>query len=314
MPAIWLMGRATNMWYLTAFSVTWYFLAGLAIALISILTGLLAEESERGRVFSILALTSPMGALIGGFATGPIADRWGYPTMFAVLSLFGVLWPLTGLLLKDKVVAPVQHGDTVIVAEKPGLGGGFYLLFVASLAASVVTFVFMMGRSLAMNDLGLAAAAISSAAAIGGAATLPLPPLVGWLSDRAGRRRFLALGYLAGTVGLLCLAVSVSLWHFWVVSFLVSIVMPVNMGVGSALTTDLVPRESVGRGISLFSATNWVGGVIGYAGAGYAIQHVGLTATFVIGASLPLMAIVLLILIRVHRREGLAAYSENGVA
>jgi MFS family permease len=310
-PAIWLMGRAANIWSLTAFSVTWYFLAGLAIALISILAGLLAEETERGRVFGILALTSPVGALIGGLATGPIADRWGYPTMFAVLSLFGVLWPLTGLLLKERGVAPVHHGDTAIVAEEPGLGGSFYLLLVASLAASVVTSVVMMGRSLAMNDLGLAAAAISGAAAIGGAATLPLPPLVGWLSDRAGRKRFLALGYLAGTAGLLCLAVSVSLWHFWVVSFLVSIVMPVNMGVGSALTTDLVPRESVERGISLFSATNWVGAVIGYAGVGYAIEHLGLTATFVIGASLPLIAIVLLILVRVRRRERLAAYAGN---
>ena len=91
---------------------------------------------------------------------------------------------------------------------------------------------------------------------------------------------------------------SVSLWHFWVASVLVNSLIPVNMGVGSALVTDLVPRESVGRGISLFSATAWVGGIIGYAGTGYAIQHLGLTSTFVIGAFLPLIAIVLLIPIR----------------
>ena len=88
----------------------------------------------------------------------------------------GILCPLTGLLLKDKVVAQVRRGETVTAGERPGLGGSFYLLFLASLTASVASFVFMMGRSLAMNDLGLAAAAISSAAAISGAATLPLPP------------------------------------------------------------------------------------------------------------------------------------------
>jgi MFS family permease len=308
-PAIWLMGRATNIWYLTAFSATWYFSAGMTITLISILAGLFAEETERGRVFGILALTSPVGALIGGFATGPIADRWGYPAMFTALSLFGILWPLTGLLLKDKVVARAQRVETSAAGEKPRLGGSFYLLFLASLTASVASFVVMMGRSLAMNDLGLAAAAISSAVAIGGAATLPLPPLVGWLSDRVGRKQFLTLGYLAGTVGLLCLVVSVSLWHFWVVSFLVSILTPVNMGVGSALTTDLVSRESVGRGISLFSATTWIAGIIGYAGTGYAIQRLGLTSAFVIGAFLPLIAIILLIPIRVPRRERSASYS-----
>jgi MFS family permease len=162
----------------------------------------------------------------------------------------------------------------------------------------------MMGRSLAMNDLGFAAAAISSAAAIGGAATLPLPPLVGWLSDRAGRKQYLALGYLAGTAGLLCLVVAESLWHFYVGSFLVSILGPINLGVGCALATDLISRESVGRGISLFSATTWIGGIIGYAGTGYAIQHLGLAPTFVIGAFMPLIAIVSLVLIRAPRREG----------
>jgi predicted MFS family arabinose efflux permease len=77
---------------------------------------------------------------------------------------------------------------------------------------------------------------------------------------------------------------------------------------------NLVPRESVGRGISLFSTTTWVGGIIGYAGTGYAIQHLGLASTFVIGAFLPLIAIVLLILIRVDRREESASHSENSAA
>ena len=202
-PAVWLLGRATNVWYLTALSATWYFLAGMTVTLISILAGLFAEETERGRVFGILALTYPVGALIGGLPAGSIADRWGYPTMFAVLSLFGILWPLTGLLLKDKEVARVQRGETATAGERPGLGGSFYLLFLTSLVAYVASFIFFMGRSLAMNDLGFGATAISSAGAIGGAATLPLPPLVGWLSDRVGRKQFLILGYLAGMVGLL---------------------------------------------------------------------------------------------------------------
>jgi MFS family permease len=292
------MGRAPNIWYLTAFSATFYLWAGMTVTLISILVGLFARETERGRAFGILALTNPLGSLVGGFMAGPIADRWGYTAMFAVLSLFGILWPLTGFLLKDKEVARVQPGETATAEKRPGLGGSFYLLFLASLAAMVASFVSTLGRSLVMNDLGFAATAISSAGAISGAATLPLPPLIGWLSDRVGRKLFLALGYLIGTVGLLVLPASVSLWHFWVASLLLSIFWAVNIGVGPALVTDLVPRESLGRGVSLFSTTTWIGGIIGFAGTGYAVQALGMTATFVVGAFLTLMAILLLIPIR----------------
>jgi MFS family permease len=298
MPGIWLMGRAANIWQLAALTATGCFLFGVGITLIRILAGLFAGETERGRVFGILALASPLGALAGGLATGPMADRWGYPTMFAVLFLFLGLWPLTGLLVEDKEVARIRRGEASTVEERPGLGGGFALLLLASLAATVANFVSLLGRSLAMDDLGFVAAAISGTAAVGGAVALPLPPLVGWLSDRVGRKRFLALCYLAGAAGLSVLAASVFLWHFWVAASLLSVSVSVNNAVGSALVTDLVPQESLGRGMSLFGATPWVGGIIGYAGAGHAIQNLGMTPTFIVGAFLPLIAIVLLIPIR----------------
>jgi hypothetical protein len=50
-PAVWLMGQTRSLWLLTAFSATWYFLGGMTLALLSVLAGLYAEETERGRVF-----------------------------------------------------------------------------------------------------------------------------------------------------------------------------------------------------------------------------------------------------------------------
>ena len=69
------------------------------------------------------------------------------------------------------------------------------------------------------------------------------------------------------------------------------------------MVTDLVPERSLGKGMSLFTATTWVGGIVGFAGTGYAVQHLGKTSTFVMGAFMPLLAIVLLIPIRQAGRE-----------
>jgi len=303
-PALWLMGRATNVWCLAALSAVFCFCVGVASTLINILAGLFAAEAARGRIFGILALTPVLGTLIGGFTAGSIADRWGFPTMFATVALFGILWPLTGSRLQDKTAGRVhiRRADASTVSEQPGLGGSFNLLLMASLAVGVNTYVAYLGRSWVMDDLGFNAAAISRTGAIAAAITLPLPAVIGWLSDRVGRKRLLALGYLAGTPCLLIMAVSVSAWHFWAALALMNVASAV-VSVGSALVTDLVPQEALGRGLSLFNATTWVAGIVGSAGTGYAFQNFGAFSTFILGALLPLIAIVLLIPIRQAAQE-----------
>jgi hypothetical protein len=89
-----------------------------------------------------------------------------------------------------------------------------------------------------------------------------------------------------------------SLVHFWAVAILLSLVGSVAGGIGSALVIDLVPQESLGRGLSLFSAMGWIGGIVGYAGTGYAIENVGLAPTMVAGTLVTLAAVALLVPIR----------------
>jgi len=50
-------------------------------------------------------------------------------------------------------------------------------------------------------------------------------------------------------------------------------------------------------------ATVWIGGVLGFAGTGYAFQNLGVLPTFIIAISLPLTAIAFLTLIRSEQQE-----------
>ena len=299
-PIAWLTGRVGNIWGLSVLTAMLWFCGGLGLALINILTGLSAGEDERGKVFGILSLTGGLGALIGGLATGFIVDRWGFPAMFTAVAVFLILWPLAGTFLTDKEVERVQ-GEDRLAKERPGLGKSYHFLFAASLVASIAGFVIVLGRSLLMSDLGFGAMAIASTGAVAGLVAMPLPLLMGWLSDRTGRKIFLYLGYLAGIISLSVLAISASLWHFCIVLVLQAIFTAVNGTVGNALVTDLVSRESLGRGLSLYGATGWIGAVLGFAGAGYALQSLGTLPTFIIGICLALIAIVLVI--PIHSEE-----------
>jgi MFS family permease len=169
---------------------------------------------------------------------------------------------------------------------------------VANLVAALAAFTGTLSLSLRMDTLGFAAAAISSTTAVGSAVTLPLPLLIGWLSDRLGRKRFLVLCFLSSAGGLVLLAMSSALWHFWLVMVLVTVSSTIRYSVGPALANDLIPRRSLGRGLGLFGATNWMGAIVGFTATGQAVQRLGLTPTLVGAAVLPLVAIGLLLFVQ----------------
>ena len=97
---------------------------------------------------------------------------------------------------------------------------------------------------------------------------------------------------------MLILAISTSLWHFWITAALSYVLFDVNRGIGSAFVTDLVSEESLGKGIALFNVMPWIGGILGYALTGYAIQIFGITSTFIAGAFLPFIAIIFIFLVK----------------
>jgi MFS family permease len=311
-PIAWLMGRAGNIWSLTLLTAVLWAIGGLSLALASILTGLSAGEHERGKIYGILSLSNGLGSLIGSLFIGYIAERWGYPAMLTAVALFFVLSPLASFFLEEKDSQPsIDEAGTA--KQKLPLGRNFQLLFTASLVASISAFVIALGRSLKMDALDFGALAISATSAIGGLVAMPIPFLMGWLSDRSGRKLYLYLGYLAGMVSLFVLARSISLWNFSLVIVLQAIFFGINMSVGNALVIDIVPPQSLGRGLSLFSATSWIGGILGFAGAGYAMQNLGVSTTFIIAMCLPLIGIFLLIPIR-SKVNGYRAGANSGIS
>lgn len=297
-PLAWLMGQVNSILALTLLTALLWFCGGMGLALIAVLTGMSAGENERGKIFGILSLTSGLGAVVGGLGTGWLVKNWGYTTMFSALTVFMLLWPLTALLLEEKEDKKFQHEEDIPRKPKP-LGNSYLLLFSASIMASIAGFFIVLIRSLTMSDMGFGPLEISSTAVVGGLISMPLPFLMGWLSDRIDRKIFLVLGYLSAFAALTLLVFSNELWHFWLVFILSGIAAGSNSSIGNAWVSDLIPHEALGKGLALFGSTVWIGGIVGFALTGFMLQNLGITITCTIGGCLVLAAVGLLIPIQV---------------
>ena len=301
-PLIWLMGQATDIAQLTLFTVLNWFISGVYVSEINILAGLFATEDQRGRVFGLLSSAVALGGLIGGLVSGPLVDRWGFSALFTMATGLAILLPTLGLLVQDRFVPKTSVEPDGKPSQSFTLSLGFGLLFVASVIAFITNATGILARPLMMDTLQFDATTITGTVAIGGLIGLPLPFLVGWLSDLIGRKSLLIICYVLNGLGLLVIVSAFAPWHFWL-SAAFQFSMAASIAVGSALMTDLVPRGSLGVGLSLFTSTNPIGYVIGFAGTGIAMRQFDIPATLILGVVLSVVSVLLLLPIRAGGRK-----------
>jgi MFS transporter, ACDE family, multidrug resistance protein len=290
-PALFLLGIATELWQVMILTAIVWFSGGVGLALSSVYTGLLSRKQQRGRSFSLVALSTPIASLLGGLLVGQLVTWQGYRFMFIAVSLWWVILPLVVLFKLDDIRTETTDRPGAGAAESTASSPGFLLLLLAALLAAGTVSIGRMGASIVMEARAFSPAAVGNTTAIAGAAMIPVVLLMGALSDRMGRQRFLMLGYLLTAAGAAALAVSGQLWHFWVAMSLLMTGRAVNDSMAAAVATDLLPRAAVHRGLPRLKAMNWVAGVASFAGGGYAIEALGVTAIFVAGALIALVAV-----------------------
>ena len=297
-----LMGLSRNVWQLIATTGLLWLVAGVALATVGAIAGREAGAAERGRVFGFIGMSAGVGSLVGGLTVGPIVDAWGYPAMFFALAVLTVLIPVSALLTVKETQQESASEPRTASPPASFIGVAILLLLAAQLFGWVANGAGNMGRSISMNELNFSNTAITATAAIGGLLSLPLPLVLGWLSDRVGRKKVLITSYVAGTACLLILSVSQKLWQFWLVAALLSL-LAVSMSVGPALVADIVSRERVGTAVSLFQSAQWLGTIVGFVYSGFAFQSLGIRSALAVASIAGVLAIVAALLIRDSSRS-----------
>ena len=291
-----LTSRTTTLLAFAAASGAAYFLAGIVFSQATVLAGLAAPAPERGTAMGILGMTNGLGALVGGLGAGWLADRFGFAGVFLGAAAVCLLIVAGGLL---SVESPPAEGEAPAGVPRPvaALGAALILLVASQFLLSVTNSTANLGRSLCMDQQGFSKLAINSTQSVSGAVALCLPLVLGWLSDRVGRKWILVGSYLVSAAGLVVLALSTALWQFYMFAVL-NAFLSVPFGVGPAYVMDVVPRESAARGVSIFQTLNWVGNIGGMAAGGLAAQRSGIAVPVLYSALFPVAGVVLLLLIR----------------
>lgn len=290
-PVFLLMAQVSHLSALIVLTMIAWFLSGITIGLVSILVGATAKPAERGKIFGIMGMAEGFSQLVGGLASGRIVDQFGFPTLFLAAALIEVVYVFSALLIAD-------HGDKNAPApvrrQRAPLGRDFTLLALSSVLIYTLAFGSNLGRPVVMNQLGFDATAISSAIAVSGLIALPLPFLLGWLSDRLGRQKLLTACYLLVGSGTLMLSLSTTLPAFWLSTMLITAV-GASRSLGTALAADIVTAEALDVSIARFNSTAWLGGVIGFGTVGLVMEGIGAQATLMAASGLALVAVWLVL-------------------
>lgn len=310
-PALVLMGQAQALWQVVILTGIIWFTGGVGLSLTNVYTGLYAAESSRGRSFGLLALAQPLGAVLGGLVIARMVSWGGYPWMFVALAAVWTIWPLVAIFkIRDRAAtaSPIKEKGAAQVSLRSI--ATFQLLVAAGLLSALTISVGRLGLSLSMEAQNFSPSAVSSANVVAGLATLPLVALMGALSDRFGRKQMLLVSYLITAGSVLALIVAAQLWHFWLTAAMSVAAMTATRSLGPALATDLLSPQALDHGLPWINATNWIAGIIGFAGGGYAMEALGANQLYLVAAAVTGVALIALSLIRCERRA--TSQSEYG--
>ncbi|HTZ51359.1 MAG TPA: MFS transporter, partial [Spirochaetia bacterium] len=298
-----LVSRTTTLATFAAASGASWFLAGSVATQATIMTGLAAPAGERGRALGTVGMTGGLGSVIGGLGAGWLADRCGFASVYQGIAVVCVLMIAGGLLAVEAPTSTVARATGQargfprprdIVAA---FGVGFLLLLSANLLLSLTNASAVLGRALRMNQQGFPKLSINVTQSISGVVSLSLPLVLGWLSDRIGRKWILAGSYLVVSMGLLVLAWSHAFCQFGLFAALIAF-LSVSLGIGPAFVLDVVPGRNAARGVSIFQSVFWGGNIAGTALLGLVYQRLGTVVPVIAAALLPVLGIGFLLPVR----------------
>ena len=259
---------------------------------------------ERGRGFGLHRTMDTAGAAVGLAAVALIVyllqgtgsfdmqrDTYRMMITVGIFPAFIAVLVLIGLVREPrKEAVKVATGASLTPIKQ-----GFDLRFKVFLA---VMAVFTLGNSsdffliLRAQNIHVPLIQVAIMLVLFNAVNAGVSTPMGMLSDKLGRRKVIALGWLVYALVYLGFALGTSAWQVWLLFAAYGLYYGITQGAASAFVADLVPAERRGTAYGLFQGITGLVLLPASVIAGLIWNTVSPAATFYIGASLTFLAML----------------------
>jgi DHA1 family multidrug resistance protein-like MFS transporter len=296
--AMGLMGLAHNVHQLLALRLVQGVLSGTMTASFALVSSV-TPHRRMGYSLGLLQMAVFIGASLGPWFGGMLADHFGYRIPFAVtagLLAAGGLLVLFGA--RERFQRPAPQADSAAsslrsLVRLPGIGTMLGVYFMLNLSGTIVGPIFPLFVADLLATPTRAASTTGMIMAIGAGTAAVAAVFLGRASDRIGHRRLLVGSTVAA--GLLCFpqAAARTVWHLLILRAGYGLAAGGMGPTVNALVATSVPRRSMGSIYGLTSAATSLGAALGPAMGGILAASTNLRMPFVLmGAMLLALGIM----------------------
>jgi DHA1 family multidrug resistance protein-like MFS transporter len=254
----------------------------------------LSPPERMGANLGVLSSIETAGFAFGPIIGGLVADLFGFPSLW----LFVAGECLVGAMVffvfgSDPPTIRNRVRQPFWAAFRPSM---FSTIGVLCLASSISLLGYsLLGPNLNVylfDDLGFNRTMIGVLAFIGMGVTTLLQPLIGFYSDRHGRKPFLMLGAVNLVFGNLLLLFGGNVLLVLVARILMSN-FAVFRSIGSAYIADIVPPTEKSMALGLFNSVDALSRSLGAAVGGYVISLTSMPTLILISPVFPAIGIAI---------------------
>jgi MFS family permease len=272
------------------------------------------HRTTRGRRMGTFRGLSSLGFGLMAFFSGGIADRFSLRTPFVLSAIFYAAAFLLAFFVKEHRHVSTERSDRrFFSAGETGEGENdgtpalplSPLLVSAFIWSLVVGAVYAVWANYMVTELGYTAKTMSRLWSLASTSEFPLMIAAGWLSDKVGRLRMLALGFLAWTLVFLGYVFVPGMP--WIVFIQLTRGFAYSAFTAAAMTYAAEVRSRSHRGgiSGAYSAAGGLGSILGAALGGIQTQLMGFRQMIGTNAALIFGGAVYLggVMARLRRRE-----------